>query len=89
MHIPKTSLLAVAVLLLPSTLAAGEVACTGLQVEPAGIAQCAQFLTSLGSQACVTFGGVATVFCERDGAQIVGVGELAHNRAGERVSFPW
>jgi hypothetical protein len=37
----------------------------------------------------VTFGGVATVFCERDGAQIVGVGELAHNRAGERVSFPW
>ena len=89
MHIPKTSLLAVAVLLLPSTLAAGEVACTGFQVEPAGIAQCAQFLTSLGSQACVTFGGVVTVFCERDGAQIVGVGELAHNRAGERVSFPW
>lgn len=89
MHIPKPSFLALAVLFLPSTLAADEVACTGFQIEPAGIAQCAQFFTSLGSQACVTFGGVATVFCERDGAQIVGIGELAYNRAGERVSFPW
>jgi hypothetical protein len=89
MHIRNTATLLTLAAVLPSTLAAGEVTCTGFQVEPAGIAQCAQFLTSLGSQACVTFGGVATVFCERDGAQIVGVGELAHNRAGERVSFPW
>jgi hypothetical protein len=91
MHLPSAaSLLALAVFLLPSTLAANEVDChNGILVDPAGIAECAQFLSSLGQQPCVTFGGVVTSFCERRGAQILGIGYLAHKRAGERVSFPW
>jgi hypothetical protein len=81
----NTALLATAALLLPATLA-NPVSCTGYQASPSDIAQCADFLTSLGSQACETYGGTSTVFCERGDAQIVVVGT---GRVGVKTSSPW
>jgi hypothetical protein len=80
-----TALLATAAFLLPATLA-NQVSCTGYQASPSDIAQCADFLTSLGSQACETYGGISTVFCKRGDAQIVGLGV---GSVGVKTSSPW
>ena len=87
MHFTTTALLATAAfLLLPAATLASDVACTGYQADPSDIAQCADLLTSLGSQACETYGGITTSFCERGGAQVVGVGTGA---VGVKTSSPW
>jgi len=84
MRFINTALLAIAALL-PATLAQ-QVFCDGLQAKPSGIAQCADYLTSIGTQACVTYGGIATSFCKRGDAEIVGVGV---GRVGVKTSSPW
>jgi hypothetical protein len=86
MQLPTTTVLALAAFLLPAGTSANGVSCTGSLTDPSDIAQCADFLTSLGSQACVTFGGVPTVFCERGSAQVVGNGVGA---VGVKTSSPW
>jgi hypothetical protein len=78
-------LLATAAFLLPATLA-GDVACTGYLADPSDITYCANYLTSLGSQACETYGGITTSFCEHGGAQVVGVGV---GSVGVKTSSPW
>jgi len=87
MHLPttQTTALLALVVVLPSTLAS-PVSCSGYLASPSDIAQCADYLTSIGSQACETFGGIATSFCERGGAQVVGVGTGA---VGIKTSSPW
>ena len=85
MRFAETTLVAVAAFL-PATALAADVYCDGYLAVPSDIAQCADYLTSLGSQACETYGGITTVFCERGGAQVVGVGV---GRVGVKTSSPW
>jgi hypothetical protein len=86
MHLPTTTVLALAAFLLPAGTLASPVSCTGFLADPSDIAQCADFLTSLGSQACEVTGGFTAVFCERGSAQVVGNGVGA---VGVKTSSPW
>ena len=70
---------------LPATLVQ-QVSCTGLQAKPQGIAQCIDYLTSIGTRDCVTYGGIATSFCKHGDAEIVAVG---FGRVGVKTSSPW
>jgi hypothetical protein len=54
MQLPTTTVLALAAFLLPAGTSANGVSCTGSLTDPSDIAQCADFLTFLGSQACVS-----------------------------------
>jgi hypothetical protein len=49
MHLPTTTFLALAAFLLPAGTLASPVSCTGFLADPSDIAQCTDFLTSLGS----------------------------------------
>jgi hypothetical protein len=70
---------------IPATLAS-PVSCSGYLANPSDIAQCADYLTSIGTQACETYGGIATQFCQRGEAEVVGVGTGA---VGVKTSSPW
>jgi hypothetical protein len=86
MHLPNTPLMAALLAMsIPATLAS-PVSCSGYLANPSDIAQCADYLTSIGTQACETYGGIATQFCQRGEAEVVGVGTGA---VGVKTSSPW
>jgi hypothetical protein len=86
MHLPTTTLLALAAAFLLPAGTLAKVSCTGVPAGLSDILVCADYLKSLGSQACEVTGGLTAVFCERNNAQIVGNGVGA---VGVKTSSPW
>jgi hypothetical protein len=86
MHLPTTTLLALAGAFLLPVGSLAKVSCTGFPADLSDIEACADFLKSLGSQACEVTGGFMSFFCESGSAQVVGTGVGA---VGVKTSSPW